>query len=70
MLRVVVEELRTVCERGNKPGGKGLGIDRARGDGHAAVRGGGEQARGTARAQAVQDVVWALLNAKEFEFNH
>ena len=24
----------------------------------------------TARAQAVQDVAWALMNAKEFEFNH
>jgi hypothetical protein len=23
-----------------------------------------------ARAQAVQDLAWALLNAKEFEFNH
>ena len=27
-------------------------------------------ARKTARAQAVQDVAWALVNAKEFEFNH
>lgn len=26
--------------------------------------------RKTARAQAVQDVAWALVNAKEFEFNH
>ena len=24
----------------------------------------------SARAQAVQDLAWALLNAKEFEFNH
>jgi hypothetical protein len=27
-------------------------------------------AKKTARAQAVQDVAWAVLNAKEFEFNH
>jgi len=27
-------------------------------------------ARQAARAQAVQDVAWALVNAKEFEFNH
>ncbi|MCX6626271.1 MAG: DUF1553 domain-containing protein [Candidatus Solibacter sp.] len=27
-------------------------------------------ARKAARAQAVQDVAWALVNAKEFEFNH
>ncbi|MEO8368550.1 MAG: DUF1553 domain-containing protein [Candidatus Solibacter sp.] len=27
-------------------------------------------ARKAARPQAVQDVVWALLNSKEFEFNH
>jgi hypothetical protein len=27
-------------------------------------------ARKTARPQAVQDIVWALLNTKEFEFNH
>ena len=27
-------------------------------------------AKKSARAQAVQDVAWALMNAKEFEFNH
>jgi hypothetical protein len=27
-------------------------------------------ARKSVRAQAVQDVAWALVNAKEFEFNH